>query len=53
MDPELVEFLHQAFRKALMDPASQAIIDRWDMPREYLNPADYLAFRAIAYGAAA
>lgn len=44
MDPELVEFLHQAFRRAYQDPAAQAIIDRWDMPREYLGPADYLAF---------
>lgn len=44
MDPELVEFLHQAFRRAYLDPSAQAIIDRWDMPREYLGPADYLAF---------
>jgi tripartite-type tricarboxylate transporter receptor subunit TctC len=44
MDPELVETLHQAFRKAYFDEASQAIIKRWDMPQEYLGPADYLAF---------
>jgi tripartite-type tricarboxylate transporter receptor subunit TctC len=44
MDPQLVEFLHQAFRKAYEDEASQAIMRRWDMPQEYLNPADYLAF---------
>ncbi|MCB4821961.1 tripartite tricarboxylate transporter substrate binding protein [Roseicella aerolata] len=44
MDPEIVEFLHQAFRKAYHDEASQAIIRRWDMPQEYLPPAEYLAF---------
>ena len=44
MDPELVEFLHRAFRKAYEDEASQAIIRRWDMPKEYLPPAEYLAF---------
>ena len=26
------------------DEASQAIIKRWDMPQEYLPPAEYLAF---------
>ena len=44
MAPELVERLHQAFRKAYLDEASQAIMERWDMPKEYLGPADYLAF---------
>ncbi|TCZ55252.1 tripartite tricarboxylate transporter substrate binding protein [Roseicella aquatilis] len=44
MDPEIVETLHQAFRKAYFDEASQAIIRRWDMPREYLPPKEYLAF---------
>jgi tripartite-type tricarboxylate transporter receptor subunit TctC len=44
MPPEIVDVLHRAFRKALEDEASQAIIDRWEMPREYLGPAEYLAF---------
>ncbi len=44
MEPEIVDILHRAFRKALEDEASQAIINRWEMPREYLGPADYLAF---------
>ena len=44
MPPEIVDTLHRAFRKALEDEASQAIIDRWEMPREYLGPAEYLAF---------
>ena len=44
MAPEIVDILHRAFRKAYEDEASQAIIDRWEMPREYLGPAEYLAF---------
>jgi tripartite-type tricarboxylate transporter receptor subunit TctC len=51
LDPEIVETLHQAFRKAYFDEASQAIIRRWDMPQEYLPPAEYLAFakQRVAY----
>ena len=41
---EIVEILHRAFKKAWEDEASQAVVRRWDMPREYLGPADYLAF---------
>ncbi len=44
MPPEIVDTLHRAFRKALEDEASQAIINKWEMPREYLGPAEYLAF---------
>jgi tripartite-type tricarboxylate transporter receptor subunit TctC len=44
LEPEIVETLHRAFKKAMEDEASQAIINRWEMPREYLGPADYLAF---------
>ncbi len=44
MPLEIVDILHRAFRKAYEDEASQAIIDRWEMPREYLGPAEYLAF---------
>ena len=44
MAPEIVDTLHRTFRKALEDEASQAIIDRWEMPREYLGPAEYLSF---------
>jgi tripartite-type tricarboxylate transporter receptor subunit TctC len=44
MDPEVVETLHRAFRKALDDEACQAIMRRWEMPDEYLGPAEYLAF---------
>ena len=42
--PEIVRTLHASFRKAYEDEASQAIIRRWEMPREYLGPDDYLAF---------
>ena len=44
MPGEIVEILHNAFKKAWEDESSQAVVRRWDMPREYLNTADYLAF---------
>ncbi len=44
MAPEIVDILHRAFRKAYEDEATQAVINRWEMPREYLGPAEYLAF---------
>jgi tripartite-type tricarboxylate transporter receptor subunit TctC len=49
--PEIVDILHRAFRKALEDEASQAIMRRWEMPQEYLGPAEYLAFakERVAY----
>lgn len=44
LSPELVDTLHRAFRKAYEDEASQAVIRRWEMPKEYLGPAEYLSF---------
>jgi tripartite-type tricarboxylate transporter receptor subunit TctC len=44
MEPELVAFLHQAFRKALHDELSQRIMAQWDMPDEYLDPQAYTEF---------
>jgi tripartite-type tricarboxylate transporter receptor subunit TctC len=44
MPGEIVEILHNSFKKAWEDESSQAVVRRWDMPREYLNTADYLAF---------
>ena len=44
MDPAVVEKLHGAFRKALFDEATTAVMRRWEMPLEYLPPAEYLAF---------
>lgn len=51
LDPAIVDKLHGVFRRALESEPSQAIIDRWNMPREYLGPADYLAFvrQRVAY----
>jgi tripartite-type tricarboxylate transporter receptor subunit TctC len=49
--PEIVDVLHRAFRKVMEDEASQAILRRWEMPDEYLGPAEYLAFarERVAY----
>ena len=44
MDPEVTEFLHQAFKKTQNHPRVQEYMARNDMPNEYLGPADYLAF---------
>lgn len=44
MEPEVVAFLHQAFRKALHDELCQRIMAQWDMPDEYLDPQAYLEF---------
>jgi tripartite-type tricarboxylate transporter receptor subunit TctC len=44
MPGEIVEILHNSFKKAWEEESSQAVVRRWDMPREYLNTADYLAF---------
>lgn len=41
MDPEVVEKLHQAFKKALKDPKVVEIKDRYDFTERYLGPADY------------
>jgi len=51
MDPAVVDTLHQALRKAYFDEATQAIIKRWENPKEYLGPAEYLAFvkERVAY----
>jgi tripartite-type tricarboxylate transporter receptor subunit TctC len=44
LPPEMVDTLHRSFRKAMLDEASQAVMRRWEMPDEYLGPAEYLAF---------
>lgn len=46
MEQPVVETLHRAFRAALHDPAHVAVLERLDMPLEYLGPADYAAFLA-------
>jgi len=51
MEPEMIAFLHRAFKKALDDDASQAIMRRWENPNEYLGPQAYLEFarERVAY----
>jgi len=44
MEPEVVDFLHRAFRKALLDEGSQRIMAQWEMPNEYLGPQAYTEF---------
>ena len=44
MDPEIVAFLHQAFRRTQQHQRVQEFMARNDLPDEYLGPADYTAF---------
>lgn len=49
MDPQAVQVLHDAFRKALNDPAMQKVLERFDQETAYLNSADYAAFARQRY----
>lgn len=44
MDPKIVAILHDAFRKAVEDPAVQATLAKYDMVVNYKNTADYTKF---------
>jgi tripartite-type tricarboxylate transporter receptor subunit TctC len=44
MDPGVVKVLHDAFHKALMDPAHLEAMRRYDLPMGYMDSADYTAF---------
>jgi tripartite-type tricarboxylate transporter receptor subunit TctC len=44
MDAAVVTTLHDAFEKALKDPAHVAVLDRFDQPIIHLDPAGYAAF---------
>lgn len=44
MDAAVVNTLHDAFEKALKDPAHVAVLDRFDQPVIHLDPAGYAAF---------
>ena len=44
MDPEVTEFLHQAFHRMQDSDRIRAYMAQNDMPNEYLGPANYLAF---------
>ena len=41
MDPKLVQKLHDAFKKAIEDPAVIEVLDRFEMVPNYKNSADY------------
>ena len=41
MDPAVVARLHDAFREALFDPSTRAVMERFNMPNLYLDTAAY------------
>ena len=43
MDPKIVQKLHDAFKKAIEDPAVIETMDRFEMVPNYKNSADYAA----------
>ncbi len=43
MDPGVVRVLHDAFRGALFDPTHMAVLDRFDMVPDHMDPAAYAA----------
>jgi tripartite-type tricarboxylate transporter receptor subunit TctC len=44
MDPAVVEKLHQAFKKALADPAVKDLMEKYDFVERYMGPVDYTKF---------
>ena len=44
MDPAIVARLHEAFKKALDDPAVLELLDKYEMVPNYKNSADYTKF---------
>jgi tripartite-type tricarboxylate transporter receptor subunit TctC len=44
MDPKVVQVLHDAFHKALMDPAHVKVLNDISQPVMYKNSADYTAY---------
>jgi tripartite-type tricarboxylate transporter receptor subunit TctC len=44
MDPKIVKTLHDAFKKAIDDPAVQATLAKYDMVVNYKSTADYVKF---------
>ncbi|MBY0531503.1 MAG: tripartite tricarboxylate transporter substrate binding protein [Xanthobacteraceae bacterium] len=44
MDPKVVATLHDAFKKAIDDPAVQATLAKYDMVVNYKSTADYVKF---------
>ena len=44
MDPKIVAKLHDAFKKAIEDPAVIATLSKYDMVPNYKNTEDYRKF---------
>ena len=44
MDPKVVKVLHDAFKKAMDDPAYQKVLERFDQDNVYLSSEDYAKF---------
>lgn len=44
LDPSIVKIIHDAFKKALSDPAVLSVFDRLDMSNLYLGPQDFDKF---------
>jgi tripartite-type tricarboxylate transporter receptor subunit TctC len=44
MDPKIVAIIHDAFKKAVDDPAVQATLAKYDMVINYKNTAEYVKF---------
>jgi len=51
MAPAVVQVLHDAFRKAMLDPAHLAELERYDQEPAYLGPEDYGRAMREAYAA--
>jgi len=49
MDPKLVKFLHDAFRKALDDPEHLKVLDQFDQVYWYKSSDDYLKWAAETF----
>jgi tripartite-type tricarboxylate transporter receptor subunit TctC len=43
MDPAVVKKLHDAFKEALFDAATQAVMEKFSMPTLYVDGAGYAA----------
>jgi len=44
MDPKIVAAIHDAFKKAIDDPATQATLAKYDMVVNYKSTSDYVKF---------
>ena len=49
MDPKIVKILHDAFRKAMDDPAYQKVLERLDQENVYMSGEDYAKFAKKTY----